>query len=195
MHALLDKYLCEKYPKIFAYRNKPMTETCMCWGFDVGNGWFSLIDNLCHSIQHHIDNPPWVYNQLTKKYEEPAKDSIPQLVADQVKEKFSGLRFYVHGGDQYTHALVDQAENLSYSICEDCGRMDETVGRNHKGWIRTTCVAHAKNPLDDFYTNGDEALKEIWRKVLIDEKQNKDKSFAEKIDETIKRMRENDGKV
>jgi len=51
----LDKLLCERYPKIFADRHKPMTETAMCWGFDCGDGWFNIIDKLCANIQGHID--------------------------------------------------------------------------------------------------------------------------------------------
>jgi hypothetical protein len=36
-------------------RLKPMQETCMCWGFECGNGWFNILDQLMGNIQHHID--------------------------------------------------------------------------------------------------------------------------------------------
>jgi hypothetical protein len=36
-------------------RTKPMMETCMCWGFECGDGWFNILDQLMGSIQHHID--------------------------------------------------------------------------------------------------------------------------------------------
>lgn len=52
----LDKQLCEKYPKIFADRYKPMNQTCMCWGFDHGDGWYNIIDNMCAVIQNYINN-------------------------------------------------------------------------------------------------------------------------------------------
>lgn len=48
--------LVSKYPKIFADRYKPMTQTAMCWGFDCGEGWYSILDQLCANIQNHIDN-------------------------------------------------------------------------------------------------------------------------------------------
>ena len=32
-----------------------MQETCMCWGFSCGNGWFNILDQLMGSIQQHID--------------------------------------------------------------------------------------------------------------------------------------------
>jgi hypothetical protein len=55
MDQKLDDLLCKKYPKIFADRNADMTTTCMCWGFSCGEGWFSILDQLCGNIQHHID--------------------------------------------------------------------------------------------------------------------------------------------
>ena len=55
MKQELDKLLCEKYPKLMINRNKPMIETCMCWGFECGDGWFNILDRLMGNIQHHID--------------------------------------------------------------------------------------------------------------------------------------------
>ena len=55
MKQELDKLLCEKYPKMMVNRNKNLQETCMCWGFDCGDGWFNILDQLMGNIQHHID--------------------------------------------------------------------------------------------------------------------------------------------
>ena len=55
MKQELDKLLCEKYPKMMVNRNKSMMETCMCWGFECGDGWFNILDQLMGNIQHHID--------------------------------------------------------------------------------------------------------------------------------------------
>ena len=55
MKQELDKLLCEKYPKMMVNRNKDMKETCMCWGFECGDGWFNILDQLMSQIQHHID--------------------------------------------------------------------------------------------------------------------------------------------
>lgn len=55
MKQELDKLLCERYPKMMVNRNKNMQETCMCWGFDCGDGWFNILDQLMGNIQHHID--------------------------------------------------------------------------------------------------------------------------------------------
>ena len=55
MKQELDEMLCEKYPKIMVNRNKDMKETCMCWGFECGNGWFQILNQLMGNIQNHID--------------------------------------------------------------------------------------------------------------------------------------------
>jgi len=55
MKQELDELLCEKYPKMMVNRDKPMTETCMCWGFECGDGWFNILNQLMGNIQNHID--------------------------------------------------------------------------------------------------------------------------------------------
>ena len=49
MREELDKQLCEKYPLLFKNRNAPMTETCMCWGFEHGDGYSALIEGPNHT--------------------------------------------------------------------------------------------------------------------------------------------------
>jgi len=56
MREELDEMLCKKYPEIFVNRHAPMTHTCMCWGFDCGDGWYNIIDRLCANIKAHVDN-------------------------------------------------------------------------------------------------------------------------------------------
>ena len=63
-----DTYLCTTFPKMFVNRYKPMTETTMCWGFECGNGWFTILDQLMSNIQHHID---WNNKNFEKGYKTP----------------------------------------------------------------------------------------------------------------------------
>jgi hypothetical protein len=56
MNEALDEALTVKYPKIFRNRFGSMRETCMCWGFECGDGWYNIIDKLCANIQHHINH-------------------------------------------------------------------------------------------------------------------------------------------
>lgn len=55
MREELDKLLCEKYPRLFRDRHAPMTQSCMCWGFCCGDGWFNILNALCSNIQQHIE--------------------------------------------------------------------------------------------------------------------------------------------
>jgi hypothetical protein len=129
MKEELDRQLCEKYPLIFADRNKSMQETCMCWGFEHGDGWYNIIDSLCANIQNHID---WQNRQGEK---------VPQVVATQVKEKFGTLRFYYNGGDDVIDGMVRMAESWSAVACEECGAPGT---QNGQGWIKTLCETHRK---------------------------------------------------
>jgi len=131
MKQELDKLLCEKYPKMMVNRNAPMTETCMCWGFDCGDGWFNILDQLMGNIQHHID---WNNKNFEKGYAQ--YKQVPQVTLDQVKEKFGTLRFYYTGGDDEISGMVRMAESMSGVTCEECSAPAKTHG---PGWIRTIC--------------------------------------------------------
>lgn len=124
MNTELDNKLCQDYPEIFRDRFADMRSTAMCWGFECGPGWYNLIDGLCRDIM-----------QVCKE-----TGQTPP-VASQVKEKYGTLRFYVNGATDQVYRLIDIAEELSSTICEECGQ----PGRVRSGgWIRTLCDHHAK---------------------------------------------------
>jgi len=125
MNQELDDKLCKAYPKIFAARHGKMETTAMCWGFECGDGWYTLIDSMCSLIQSHCN-----YSK-----------ECPQVIAFQIKEKFGGLRFYYDGGDDYIAGIVSFAEHMSQNICEVCG--DRGV-LNTEGWIKCLCPTHDK---------------------------------------------------
>jgi hypothetical protein len=129
MKKELDQLLCEHYPKMMVNREKPMQETAMCWGFECGDGWFNILNQLMASIQHHID---WKNRK---------EEIVPQVTLDQVKEKFGTLRFYYTGGDDYISGLVSMAETMSGITCEQCGNVGRQRGR---GWLYTTCDEHTR---------------------------------------------------
>ena len=156
MKLELEQKLINKYPKLYKQHDWDMRQTCMCWGFEVGDGWFDLI------------------NELSSKIEPLGAEAV------QVKEKFGGLRFYfvVHSDKPPTlfnnleykirsfmcyrgfyklywklhtlrkklwrsnyeivEDLVAKAEKKSYEICEACGAPGKV---NSKGWISVRCEA------------------------------------------------------
>ena len=127
MKQELDEYLCKVYPKMMVNRNLPMTETAMCWGFECGDGWFNILNQLMGNIQNHID------------WQNRNGEVVPQVTVDQVKEKFGTLRFYYTGGDDYIRGMVALAESLSGVTCESCGNPSEV--QNDGGWMRSICNA------------------------------------------------------
>jgi hypothetical protein len=134
-------------------RNRSMMETTMYWGFECGDGWFDILDQLMGNIQHHID---WKERQrevairfnskaASGEMREVPKE-ISQVTVDQVKEKFGTLRFYYTGGDDYIDGLVSMAESMSGVTCETCGNPGKSTGG---GWIKTVCEAHSGRKNND----------------------------------------------
>ena len=136
MHKLLDEYLCKKYPKIFRDRRAPMTQTCMCWGIECGEGWYNIIHALCAVIK----------GALT--------DCSFDIRFTQIKEKFGTLRVYYRAEDKSGERMdadsevmslgeisgaVRMAEYLSCVTCEVCGKPGKTRGGD---WIATLCKEH-----------------------------------------------------
>ena len=76
--------------------------------------------------------------------ERPLRDvppPCPQVVVDQVKEKFGTLRFYYSGGDDVIDGMVQIAESMTSVTCEVCGNVGRRRG---SGWVRTLCDEHSK---------------------------------------------------
>ena len=165
MNRHYDKYLTAKYQPLYKNRFAPMNSTAMCWGFEVGDGWFNLINQLSSqlcfkwlSAKKHYETikdregellykgyPESEYNyhitidhiNKAKRDMEEEYNKVP--TASQVKEKFGGLRFYVEGATDEQYELITFAENMSYTICDICG----SVGKpNKRGWIATRCKDH-----------------------------------------------------
>lgn len=71
-----------------------------------------------------------------------AEGGEAQALAVQVKEKFGGLRFYVHGGlSARQEELIETAEALAERTCEECGQPGRLLVRGH--WYLTRCARHA----------------------------------------------------
>lgn len=96
--------LYQRYPILFRGRSKPFTESLMGFGCECGDGWFDLIDALCHDlIALCVDQDL----------------AVPAII--QVKEKFGSLRVYLEAGDPVLFERIAQAEEASLETCERCG--------------------------------------------------------------------------
>jgi hypothetical protein len=127
MNAELTKKLWEKYPKIFQGRTKSIKESLIPFGFECGDGWYNIINQLCSTLQ-------WDTDHNNKGSDEP----YPQVEATQVKEKFGRLCFYTKTSSIAQSAIIRFVESLSAHVCEECGSMDH-IGQT-QGWIKTLCI-------------------------------------------------------
>ena len=175
MSPELDKQLCDKYPTIFADRYKSPQESCLAFGIECGDGWYDILDTLCYAATHTYSTSFEVDEQDGKRlglklntynnaYYFPVNP--PQIIADQVKEKFGTLRFYYHLEfdpvlielnktgkypdikevmDRYYaffDGIVHVAEVMSERTCEKTGKKGELCVRG--GWYKTLCEEKAK---------------------------------------------------
>lgn len=128
MNEELTKRLIEKYPKIFTHESgKPNY-----WSIDCGDGWYTLIEMLCDRIQSRCD---CVKKSSTLNSDD--WDIQTQFEAIQVKEKFGTLRIYGNGGDDYVFGLIEMAEQISSTICIQCGSNHNV--KMTTGWITPFC--------------------------------------------------------
>lgn len=122
MKQELDEALVRDFPNLYRRRNLSPSETCMCWGFEVGDGWEPMIRELSAKLEAMILALPEAERE--------------QYAAEQVKEKFGGLRFYLTSGTDEMYAAIDEADAKSYKTCESCGE----PGCVRRGsWIRVRC--------------------------------------------------------
>jgi hypothetical protein len=138
MNNELDAKLCKEFPEIFAQRNMSMQDTCLCWGFECGDGWYQIIHDLCSVIKNHIWN---LNNNIDYKNKKEGKqEPHVDCQATQVKEKFGTLRFYTNYEDDYIAGAISMAEHVSAHTCEVCGKQGRS--RVNHGWHYVSCDEH-----------------------------------------------------
>lgn len=121
-----------KHPEMFS---KPYG------GFAVGTGWWPILEGLCAEIDSYTK---WRNNTRAARLKDnphglDIPDEVPQVIVEQIKEKFGGLRFYYTGGDDKIDGMVRMAERWADHACEECGAPGTSGG---KGWIKTLCPTH-----------------------------------------------------
>lgn len=113
----------------FFYPESSLRESLMGFGFECGDGWYKLLLKLCNKIQSELNKIP-----------ETARKEFRVV---QVKEKFSGLRFYTQGGNEKIDTAILKAEEESLRTCERCGKKGDQKGSGY--WVRTLCKGCRKD--------------------------------------------------
>ena len=161
MKRMLQDQLYVKYPKIFVNKDRSMRESCLYFGLECGDGWYDILDHLCAALSY-------VYSTGFYIGDEYVSVEPPQVVADQIKEKFAELRVYYHleypesfneqckaypdaqkimdSYHDYFSGIVYMAESMSERICEETGLSGElhVSGGTRYGWYKTLNREYAK---------------------------------------------------
>lgn len=139
----------------------------MHWGIEFdGDGWYTLLDALCASLS----TESWSGTISTQEDggDEMWSYELPQVVFDQVKTKFAGLRAYYHIEtspafeamavrfpktavklrgrlEGYIDGAIQMAESMAQRTCEVTGRPGQmcSYGGNRGGWLKTLCPEEA----------------------------------------------------
>lgn len=115
----LEAKLKEKYPNL--YRSEGVRWALS--GFECGDGWFNLLDECSAKIEAEL-----VQMNMRDRH---------QFYAQQIKEKFGTLRFYMNSSTEAMNKAISEAEEKSYVTCEECGAGESK--QRQGGWIRTLC--------------------------------------------------------
>jgi hypothetical protein len=150
---------------MFRNKDKSMSESCLYWGLDCGDGWNALLHHLCAALSN-------TYSTGVKIGEEYMDVPAPQVIVDQVKSKFATLRFYYHleftpaisalygtngaarkvmdAYQSYYDGIIHMAESISARTCEETGLPGElhVSGGGMYGWYKTLNREFAKTDAD-----------------------------------------------
>jgi hypothetical protein len=103
-------------------------------------GWTGILSNLAQDLEQILGRPALMRGRdLGRLNADRRKNAEPAYAVLQVKEKFASLRVYMAPYHQKAQAAVDEAERISVTVCEMCGRTGEVRKR---GWWKTLCTDH-----------------------------------------------------
>lgn len=198
MNKNLENELYKDFPELFQEHTLDMSETCMCWGIECGDGWESLIRSMCKALatKKHItvlkkEKYPfqyklevWLHNKCRKierllglpynKLYQAKFDrykTIPSLGVKftQIKEKFGTLRVYY---DTYHRHTAEDVQDVSEK--ELSKKLEENIGYidgviSFAAWLSAS-ICENDGKAGKLYTTG------WWRTVCNDCREPKQKN-------------------
>lgn len=123
MNSRLTKQIWDRFPDLFTRQVH----------VDVGDGWYTIVWNMCHQLQEELEKTPNGHFQFI-----------------QVKEKFGLLRVYAMCNIAGYDKILSEAEDKSAECCELCGQTGRLV-RSITKWFFTRCPEHTR-PDDEVVT-------------------------------------------
>ena len=173
MRPELEDHFSEKYSKLFKNKTAQSTQTPIFCGCECGDGWYKILDHLFGYLIE-LTNTKFDVD-FTKEYKDLHRDkkdfykeyssykfSPPQILLDQVKEKYGTLRVYHHSEfediPEDIWAILDIKQ--FYKKMEDFNqRVENAIDYAEYQSSRTCEITGAEGKL---YTEG-------WHRVLSDE--------------------------
>ncbi len=145
MRKEFEDRLYEVAPVFYSEKDLDAQKTCMCFGFECGDGWFEpLLD----------------FSKEVARINEIAMKSHICFVASQIKEKFGEIRVYWHTKSfpgmcdripdredaMQLYQMMNNAINTLVvrcrNTCENCGTTNHIITTD--GWIQRLCKKCAK---------------------------------------------------
>jgi hypothetical protein len=118
-----EKTIFDTCPQLFY--NRENNKYAIRYEIETPNGWFEPVFNLCKKLEGLISSLP---PEVDRK----------EFVADQIKEKFGALRFYMDHSTEEMKIAIALANAICKNTCQDCGNDGATL-TNINRWYRTLC--------------------------------------------------------
>lgn len=128
MKEKLEQQLQKEFPLLYENCNS-RKGSCMQFGFECDDGWYSLLHELSTKLYPLI---------LESRNNFSEHDIYPR--ASQVKEKFGSLRFYMDTATDEMHDIIDHYEAVSARTCETCG--EPGILDSSRNWLKCLCHKH-----------------------------------------------------
>lgn len=116
MKKRLESQIYLQCPLIFRNKNAGLQVNLMQFGFDCGEGWFEILENLFLNIEAYS-------RHLLEQGR--SIDKLPS--AAQVKEKWGTLCVYIDNTDEHIETLIQTASGRSCVTCEICGNAGKII--------------------------------------------------------------------
>jgi hypothetical protein len=169
MNEKLDKKLCKLAPHLFGDRYADMRTTAMCWGFEVGDGWYDLLaeaavklEPLCkaeHDKYAHLEKP-WYKHVRTVLYKTAKITPLFKALYWLINKLIPNLNnpFHWYGGGPRASQIKEKfgtlrfymtyATDAMYAITDRAEKQSsvtcEECGKPGKlrgrGWVYTRCA-------------------------------------------------------
>jgi hypothetical protein len=115
------KILFDRFEFVRPKPTDTIRNNLMLFGCEIGPGWYPLLYRICENIEKVL-----------------IEDKIEGFQFTQVKEKWARLVVYTNGNYPKIEKLIEDAEDDSAHICEDCGCPGYV--ERYRGWYMARCV-------------------------------------------------------